>query len=177
MIVCETPEEKLCPVCEELLPSSAFHRDSARRDGLKYCCSTCAQTYRGNGKSKKRSYDGYEKECEYCGRTLSSDHYIRTNKNTDDGLEVKCITCRSWRNKKRNPTHEEIANYEHALGLIISQSIAEMAQAHGISSQDEVLRDHRSEFEQRVAVGLRRQELVIDWRLPSWIHKTSLPGD
>lgn len=178
MMIYDIPEKKECPVCRKLLPADSYHRDGARKDGLKWCCSICAQTYRGTGK-KKRSYDNYEKQCELCKRTLGSNFYIRTNKSkSDDGLESRCTTCRTWANKKSLPSVEEILDYESKLSNTIISVILEMRTVYEAHSDelDGFLKDHRSEFEQRVAVSLSTQKLTKSWKLPAWIHKTSLTG-
>lgn len=175
MIIRDIPDEKECPVCNKLLSASAYHRDAARRDGLKWCCTDCAQTYRGSSK-KKRNYDNYEKVCEVCNRNLSSDFYIRTNKSkSDDGLEARCMTCRTWANKKSAPDVQTVLDYESSLNNIIVSVILDMRKAYDAYDEelDDFLKDHRSEFEQRVSVAFGSQGLNKSWKLPVWIHKTS----
>jgi hypothetical protein len=166
-------KEKQCPVCLQILDESAFHRDKARRDGLKYCCKSCAPSYKAQER-KKRSFDGYVKRCALCDRELPADFFVRTNQGTQqDGLESKCLTCRSWRDRKSPPSLSQVLEYERDLDHVVTSAIVDLESLYPNEQVDVLLKKYRSELEQRVATKLARQGLDKEWKLPCWVHKKS----
>ena len=115
------------------------------------------------------------KECNMCRRTLPSRSFLYSQKSVDH-LEGKCRTCRSF--LAGVPTLDQVLAYEGGIKALIRRAV------NGLYSYDEdkyldavdIVAKHRGEFEQRVAVLFEQNEVLSSyWKLPVWVHVTSLP--
>lgn len=156
------PDYKVCPNCLENKHSSLYHRNAARRDGLTYVCSDCIPEYEAKEKKSKKNLADIEKTCEKCNRLLNSRMFLY-DQNTEDRLRNSCRTCYAYR-LNGNPSDEEIVKYESTVSGFI---------AEGLSIYD--IEKNRSEFEQFIWKKLLSSGLLVQWRPPVWIHKTSIP--
>lgn len=56
-------ETKLCPKCKESKPTSEFHRNKARKDGLQYTCKPCAiRTVVASQRNNRDAYNSRNRE-------------------------------------------------------------------------------------------------------------------
>jgi predicted RNA-binding Zn-ribbon protein involved in translation (DUF1610 family) len=156
------PDHKECPECGEIKSSSAFHRNAARRDGLTYVCADCIPIYESRQKKQKKNLSNIEKICNSCHRNLPSRMYLY-DQNSDDRLRATCRTCSSYRDSTF-PSLNEVISYEEKISLFINEA----------SSRFDLERN-RSEFEQFIWKRLLASGLLVKWRPPAWIHKTSIP--
>ncbi len=168
------PEEKQCPTCKEVKPASEFFRDKSRKDGLKYYCKPCS-TKSIEPKYKKRSFSAYKKQCRICKRSLSASSFVYSNTH-EDGLELQCRTCRSWRSRSTTPSVDESLAYETQIDNIIQAATMKLLSTYvDEGSRWEVINDHRSEFEQLCVLGFQHTDLGGKWKMPIWIHSSSIP--
>jgi len=156
------PEHKICPNCNIEKAADQFHRNAARRDGLTYVCSVCIYDYENKEKKPKRFLADIVKECVSCNRNLSSRMYTYSQ-NTEDHLKEVCRTCSSYRPKSK-PSIEEIEEYEFLIKKIFKEAKSKFD-----------LEKNRSEFEQYVWRNLLTSGMLVKWRVPIWVHKTSIP--
>ena len=151
----DIPESKKCPECGEIKQSSEFHRNAARRDGLTYVCAECIPTYEAREKKQKKDLSDIEKICSSCGRNLTSRMYLY-DQNSDDRLRASCRTCSCFRGSEKPSLYEVLSFINDGL----SRFNLEM---------------NRSEFEQFIWKKMLASGLLVKWRPPAWIHKTSIP--
>lgn len=118
------------------------------------------------------------KGCSVCERVLAAHRFCPSQKSVDK-LESKCRTCRAWLGKSK-PTMAQIKAYEGAISALIVRSIDGLYayEADEELEELELIAKHRGEFEQRVAVLFSHNKLLKDnWKLPVWVHATSLPEE
>lgn len=173
------PDEKKCPICKETKPAESYFRDKSRSDGLKYCCKTCVkqekeQPRKGKRAYQKRDLDNYKKLCGVCGRTLAAKCFVYSHREPD-GLELRCRTCRSWRSRTVSPTPEQVEAYEDHIDNIIQSATMQLLRTYDEGSLDVTIAEHRSEFEQLCVIGFQQTNLGGDWKMPIWIHSSSIP--
>jgi hypothetical protein len=156
------PDYKICPNCGENKSSSEYHRNAARRDGLTYVCSDCIPLYEAKEKKSKKDLSDIEKVCKDCGRNLPSRMYLY-DQNSDDRLRASCRTCSCYRDSNP-PTIEEVIAYEDEINSFIK---------NGLLKFD--VERNRSEFEQFIWKKMLASGMLVKWRPPAWIHKTSIP--
>lgn len=167
------PDEKECPTCKETKPASEFFRDKSRRDGLKYSCRDCS-TQKKPG-YKKRSFGKVRKVCNICSRSLPASSFVYSNTHPD-GLELRCRTCRSWRSRSAKPSVDEVEAYEAKIDNIIqSATMRLMSNYVDEGSRLDVINAHRSEFEQLCVLGFQQSDMGGSWKMPIWIHSSSIP--
>ena len=158
----EIPEFKTCPNCKTFKSSYEYYRNSSRKDGLTYVCISCVNDYAQKEKKPKKVLNDIQKVCVSCGRKLTSRMFVYSQK-TSDHLNEKCRTCSAYR-AKNIPSQQEINHYESSLREIINV---------GLSKFDS--EKNRSELEQFVWQRLLSTGLLVKWKPPIWVHKTSLP--
>lgn len=156
------PDNKECPECGEVKSASAFHRNAARRDGLTYVCAECIPAYESRQKKQKKDLSNLEKICNSCHRNLPSRMYLY-DQNSDDRLRATCRTCSCYRDSNP-PSIDEVLNYEEEIKDFIKQGSSRFH-----------LEMNRSEFEQFIWKKMLASGLLVKWRPPAWIHKTSIP--
>lgn len=165
----EIVESKLCPRCNQLLPRSAFARDKYRKDGLTAFCMPCRKKRVGR---QRMDFTGVTKQCAVCARSLSADRF-KYNKLSDDHLHGRCLTCDAWKDRKTVPTLSQVRLYEAFVEHLVALLLSEMGeQYHKEFAQ--VVAEHRSELEQRFATRFESSALAQDWKMPRWVHFTSL---
>lgn len=166
------PDEKTCPTCKETKPSSEYFRDKSRRDGLKYSCRVCS-TKKKPGYSK-RSFDRVRKRCNNCSRTLPASSFVYSNTHPD-GLELRCRTCRSWKGTTK-PSVDEVEAYETKIDNIIQSATMRLMSTYvDEGPRLDVINSHRSEFEQLCVLGFQQSDMGGSWKMPIWIHSSSIP--
>jgi hypothetical protein len=158
----EIPESKLCPNCGIEKTADQFHRNAARHDGLTYVCAICINDYESKDKKPKRFLADIVKECSKCKRQLLSRMYVYSQ-NTEDHLKESCRTCSSYK-KSTGPSDSEIEEYESFINNLLTESKSKFD-----------LEKNRSEFEQYVWQNLLISGLLVKWKPPVWVHKTSIP--
>ena len=165
---------KECPTCKEIKSPSEFFRDKSKKDGLKYSCKTCSINKSSN--YDKRSFKERFKECKFCKRSLSAENFIYSHTQID-GLEAQCRTCRSWRARSSKPTIEQLETYESAVDEIFRSSALKLSITYEYTGKtlSELVIHNRSEFEQLCVVGFQKLGLGTKWKMPIWIHSSSIP--
>lgn len=90
-LVAGTRVSKRCPRCNVVKPSTEFHRNAARSDGLASCCAICLTTARNAAyqQLRLRVIEHLGGSCKHCGydadcRALTLDHV-----NSDGGVDRK----------------------------------------------------------------------------------------
>jgi hypothetical protein len=107
----ETPREKQCTRCKQVLPASKFSKARKAKDGLLYMCKDCATTYYHEMKARwaqerVRSQMDFtlfavtEKTCRTCQRTLPLSAFYH-RKESRDGLNASCKDCDAKRAKQQ----------------------------------------------------------------------------
>ena len=167
-------DNKECPTCKEAKSSSEFFRDKSKKDGLKYSCKSCSSSKSLN--YDKRSFKERFKECGSCKRSLSAVNFIYSH-TQDDGLEAQCRTCRSWRARSSKPKMEQLIDYEGAVDGVIRSAALKLSITYEYTEKplSEIVIDHRSEFEQLCVLGFQKLKLGMKWKMPIWIHSSSIP--
>ena len=159
----EIPEHKVCPNCNIDKPSSEYHRNAARKDGLTYVCAECIPIYEAKEKRPKRKLSSLNKTCDKCGRSLTS-RMFQYAQHTEDHLRPSCRTCSSFK-PKRNPSMVEITTFEDQMQLIFSEAKSKF-------DPDK----NRSELENFVWKRMLEDNLLETWSPPVWVHKSSVGG-
>lgn len=98
---------KVCIKCHLLLPTSAFAKNAARKDGLQNMCKECRRKYDAErlpirkqiAEENRSSLTIKEKTCPTCGRTLPIRYFYNSCANPD-GYSTYCKTCLKKRYKK-----------------------------------------------------------------------------
>ncbi|MFI7436367.1 endonuclease VII domain-containing protein [Micromonospora haikouensis] len=99
--------DKKCPQCERLLPTTEFHRNRRRADGLAYYCKTCAAA-RSEASRRKRGISAPKrapvpvptglKWCPDCGDIKPLEDFPRTRKAS--GRHSYCKPCHNARGRE-----------------------------------------------------------------------------
>ena len=167
-------DNKECPTCKEAKSPSDFFRDKSKKDGLKYSCKACSSNKSLN--YDKRSFKERFKECKFCERSLSAENFVYSH-TQDDGLEAQCRTCRSWRARSSKPTIEQVTSYETLVDEVFRSSALKLSITYEETGKtlSELVIHNRSEFEQLCVIGFQKLGLGIKWKMPIWIHSSSIP--
>lgn len=113
---------------------------------------------------------GLTQICSECDRELEASRFMYgTNAN---GLLDQCRTCQSWRKRSKIPPGRSV-EFENSLDEIIRKCVAVVMVRYRCALPD-VLTLHRSEIEQKIWEGMREADLLKDWRVPIWVHPSSL---
>jgi hypothetical protein len=94
---------------------------------------------------------------------------------TEDRLEERCRTCRSWRDRKHRPDVTAIVTYENQLKNLLIEAIKRLLDVYGDESPLETIMQHRGEFESVVLVLHERTGLSETWKPPIWASPVSDP--
>ena len=119
-------KQKRCTKCKTWKDESEFHKDRARRDGLRIYCKGCAEAYvqkhRGKNRKSIREYLSYEdrhrvvrgikeKLCCCCKKWKYESQFSR-NCWLKDGLALYCKECERNRCKRIIKTGRRNLRYE-----------------------------------------------------------------